>query len=176
MWYSQCCGKCDFSSYRSKLLTPIDFTSPSSTSSYKKKKLPNISKSLNKDILGSNFHVSAQECNKEYAQAKQSPTRKNKYDRQKLHFKHTRRRKWSNNHSDIITDHQNHKHKHTNTHTSLAAIVGLVIFTCSLASQAYSKLIILSMWTVVSFPCVCLRWLQQLIAHGHVPAVCIGDD
>ncbi len=31
------------------------------------------------------------------------------------------------------------------------------------------------MWTVVSFPCVRLRWLQQLIAHGHVPAVCIGD-
>ncbi len=29
---------------------------------------------------------------------------------------------------------------------------------------------ILSTWTIVSFPCVCLRWLQQLIAHGHVPA------
>ncbi len=34
---------------------------------------------------------------------------------------------------------------------------------------------ILSTWTVVSFPCVCLRWLQQLITNGHVPAVCIGD-
>ncbi len=35
--------------------------------------------------------------------------------------------------------------------------MGLVIFTCSLAWRAYSKLMILSTWTVVSFPCVCLR-------------------